>query len=255
MSDEYLSLSGKDPRATRPTFQVGNAVSTAFSTMFVNLVPFLTLAVLAYVPAILLTWYGVTQASTMKPGTPLWGYLALFFLALIVSTQLTTAFVTVAVFRSLRGRRVSLAECLTTGLRKTPVALGTALAVGLLAGLGFMLCIVPGVVVTLMYLVAVPVAIVENKGIRDAMERSKNLTEGNRWLLLAVQILTALATALPSNVGQLLLAQHPMIAVVWGTSCQVIGNTFQAVLVCVIYYQLRASVEDMELADLAAVFD
>src|SRR5262245_42682707 len=114
MSDEYLSLTGTDPVVTRPTFLVGNAFSVAWSTLTSNLLSFLTMATIAYLPVIVLT---VLLCDLNKLAAKMQQFDArtmihffALYLATIVAGYLTTAFVTVGVFRFLRGRRSSLGE-------------------------------------------------------------------------------------------------------------------------------------------------
>ncbi len=70
--------------------------------------------------------------------------------------------------------------------------IGLSLLVGLGVGFGFIALIVPGVLLALMWSLAVPVKILENKSATDAMSRSSDLTKGDRgrifviWLLFIV---------------------------------------------------------------------
>src|SRR5262245_6417478 len=172
MSDEYLSLSGADPRAVRPTFEFGKTLRTTFSTYFSNLVPILTLSLFAYLPVAVLGWY-LRDGIYVHPRPEVFFS---FLFATTVCAQFEVAFVTVAVFRILRGTEVRLWDCVKTGIRKAPVAFLTAIVVGSLTVLGFLLCLVPGFIVIAMFSVAIPVAIVENKWTFDSMWRSRELT-------------------------------------------------------------------------------
>jgi hypothetical protein len=251
MADEYLSLSGTDVRATRPSFEIGKVIKTTISTYFSNLVPILALSLVAYAPLIVF--------GTLK-GEDIWVVpdpviFLTFFLLIAIAAQLCTAFITVAVFRFLRGSKVSLRECFSTGFRKAPVAFLAAILVGLATMVGYLLCLIPGFIVQMMYAVAVPVTIVEGKGAIQAMARSKELTKGNRWIIFGTFLLTGLLTNLPAQIGAVLLQENLTAYVAWVLSWTVLGGTFQAVLVCVMYYHLREEHEDLDLADLAAVFD
>jgi len=69
---------------------------------------------------------------------------------------------------------------------------GLSLVVGIVVGLACLALIVPGVLLTLMWSLAVPAKVLENKGVTDAMSRSSDLTRGDRgrifviWLLFIV---------------------------------------------------------------------
>ena len=70
--------------------------------------------------------------------------------------------------------------------------IGMSILVGLGVGLGFVALIVPGIILAMMWSLAVPVKVLENKGATDAMTRSADLTKGDRgrifviWLLFVV---------------------------------------------------------------------
>jgi len=70
--------------------------------------------------------------------------------------------------------------------------IGLSMLVGLGVGFGLIALIVPGILLALMWSLAVPVKILENKGATDAMSRSSDLTKGDRgrifviWLLFIV---------------------------------------------------------------------
>lgn len=55
--------------------------------------------------------------------------------------------------------------------------------------LGFMLLVVPGIILSLMFAVATPVVVIENRGPFAALERSVRLTKGNRVLILFTMVL------------------------------------------------------------------
>jgi hypothetical protein len=57
---------------------------------------------------------------------------------------------------------------------------GLSLLVGLAAGLACLLLIVPGVILFIMWSLAVPAKVLENKGVTDAMSRSSDLAK-NDW--------------------------------------------------------------------------
>ena len=53
--------------------------------------------------------------------------------------------------------------------------------VGIILVVGFIALIVPGIIPAIMYSLAFPVLIIENKGVLDSMRRSRQLV-GHRWL-------------------------------------------------------------------------
>ena len=67
--------------------------------------------------------------------------------------------------------------------------IGVSMLVGLGVGAGLIALIVPGVLLALMWSLAVPVKVLENKGATDAMSRSADLTKGDRGRIFVVWLL------------------------------------------------------------------
>lgn len=83
--------------------------------------------------------------------------------------------------------------------------IGMSMLVGLGVGAGLIALIVPGVLLALMWSLAVPVKVLENKGATDAMSRSSDLTKGDRGRIFVVWILFIVL-----NVGISMLIQLPI---------------------------------------------
>jgi hypothetical protein len=56
-----------------------------------------------------------------------------------------------------------------------------SIVVGVIVGLGFIALIVPGIILTIMFSLALPVLLIENIGVLESMGRSRKLV-GQRWL-------------------------------------------------------------------------
>jgi hypothetical protein len=63
------------------------------------------------------------------------------------------------------------------------------IAIGLAIGIGFILLIVPGLILLSMWSLTIPVAVLENKGLSDSVNRSAELTKGERGRILLIYIL------------------------------------------------------------------
>jgi hypothetical protein len=75
---------------------------------------------------------------------------------------------------------------------RLPVLLAVAVAVGLLTAFGFVLFIIPGLILWLALLPAGPVAVMERLPFADSIKRAFLLSKGFRWRLLGVSSLSAL---------------------------------------------------------------
>lgn len=101
----------------------------------------------------------------------------------------------------LNGRRAPMREVLGVGLRKFLPLLGLGVCLGLAVGLGFLLLIVPGVLLILMWSVAAPALVVERTGVFGAFSRSAQLTKGNRWAVLGLGLLFWVASSIVGGVS------------------------------------------------------
>lgn len=63
------------------------------------------------------------------------------------------------------------------------------IAVTLAVGIGFVLLIIPAVILVTMWALTIPVAVLENKGLSDSVSRSAELTKGDRWRVLLICVL------------------------------------------------------------------
>jgi hypothetical protein len=70
--------------------------------------------------------------------------------------------------------------------------LGTTLLVGLVVGLGFIFCIVPGIVLFTLFAFVPMIMIVENLAGTDSMGRSKDLSAGHRGRIFGLAVLNVL---------------------------------------------------------------
>ena len=151
------------------------------------------------------------------------------------------------VVSTLRVAPPTLAETLQPALRKCPHVLVVHILVNVAAGLGSLLLLVPGIVLMLMFWVAVPATVVEG-GIVSAMRRSHELTRGHKWrvlgllaLLLAAFVAAGVAFATGAAMLATLLAQWWAFALV--QLFQVATYMVWGVVTAVSYYHLRTIAE------------
>lgn len=103
----------------------------------------------------------------------------------------------------LDGRTQRGGEHLRAGFRVIMPLLGLAIVMTFAVWVGMVLLIVPGVILALMWSVAAPALAIEREGVFAAMGRSRYLTKGFRWQILAVVALTFGIYLLFSAVSQL----------------------------------------------------
>jgi hypothetical protein len=83
--------------------------------------------------------------------------------------------------------------------------IGISFLVAFAAGVACLALIVPGVILFIMWSLAIPVKILENRGALDSMSRSSDLTKGSRWRIFVIGFLIILLT-----IGVSMLLQWPI---------------------------------------------
>lgn len=119
----------------------------------------------------------VALMRSLQPASAL-GLFNLLVLGLIAN-PLTNAAVTYAISEEYQGRKVGLKDALKRAFPLWLPLIWTAILVGLVTKLGLLMCLVPGVIFALFYLIANQVVVVEGQSGVEAMRRSWNLMNGN----------------------------------------------------------------------------
>jgi hypothetical protein len=135
--------------------------------------------------------------------TGIWS-LATLLLTLVVSAASQAATV-VAVSHVHLDRPATVVDSFSAVKGQIAGVIGLSILVGLGVGLGFLLLIVPGVLLALSWSLAVPAKVLEDKGATDAMSRSSELTKGNRGRIFVIWFLFLVA-----SIGINLLLQWPI---------------------------------------------
>ncbi|WP_294174336.1 hypothetical protein [uncultured Sphingomonas sp.] len=251
---------------------VGRVYARAFATIAHNPVATLGLALLlGALPGLLMTWLMQSTAQTdfaeRTPGYAI-GVGAIFLLSYVVTlilTALVQGSLTRATVAESEGRKASLGECLSAAL---PVALplvGLVIlwALGIIFAAFFLL--VPAVILMCMWAVAVPVMVDERVGIGTAFGRSRALTKGNRWRVLAVLLILLIGYFLLNAVAGLFLGaaavfgaeQGPSLTASFVVTNIITGTLFSALwgtLAPSMYVDLRDAKEGGSMGDLQQVF-
>ncbi len=182
----------------------------------------------------------------------------------VIGACVVQAMVVQATVADLGGRTTSLADGVRFGLRLVlPLfALSMVTSVGL--GIGFLLLLVPGLILMTLWAVAAPVLIIEQKGVFASLQRSRDLTRNHRWPIFGLIVVVILAYFLIFAVIGLIVALTGGGSVVEPTSTfgaigsgigSAIGSVVAAAGLASIYYELRSIKEGASPQELASVFD
>ncbi len=247
---------------------IGRVFQRAFSTISDNPLVVLGIAVVVGgLPSAIanLLIRGIVGAP--KPGIPdfsaIWGAILFNWTIAVVVGAIVQGALTRAAVANYEGHRASLGECLGAALRVLLPLVGVGLIFGFGVALGWILLIVPGIIIMVMWSVAGPAVVVEREGVMAALRRSQELTKGDRWkifalflVLLAIYVIlfgslvvfgltTMTATSAQSfGLGQVLLnvVTASVVNLLWGT------------IQPSIYLELRQEKEGGSLQNLEQVF-
>jgi hypothetical protein len=175
---------------------------------------------------------------------------------LIAASTLGQAVIICAAFQNMRRQgAVGLVESLNISLRQFWPLAGLIFW-NFVTFLGFALLILPGLLLSTIWFVGLPVCLAERLRPWASLRRSRELTMGHRWKLLALTLLLFTASLCGVFVEPWLFAAGGLVAgsvvkLMWSG----ILNAFNAVLLVVTYHDLRIAKEGTDIERLAVVFD
>jgi hypothetical protein len=189
---------------------IGRVFQRAFSTISHNPIVVLGLAlVLGALPSVLFSL--VTRpvmADAVANGRSLsamYGAMFVSWMVSIVLSAIVQGALTRATVAENEGNRASFGDCIAAGLRVLLPLIGVGLIFGFAMTIGFILLVVPGILVMVIWSVAAPALVVERDGILQSLSRSAELTKGSRWkifgLFLVLLVIYLLVFAVLGVVG------------------------------------------------------
>lgn len=250
--------------ATAGQFSVGGVLGTGFEVLSKNAVSFGMIALAVTLPSFIYQLINgatpVTTTTTTGDGglyverSILGGDALLAVLIELVLRQVAVGAISYGVFQELRGQRIALADGMRRAITLIFPIIGVAIVSGLAKLLGLILLIVPGLIVSVMLWVAVPVAVVERPGIMRSLSRSADLTKGNRWPVFGIILLIGIGSLVASFlVSQVFGATAPGAFVTWIVAAAI--SAFAASVIAVGYATLRQTKEGVGIEEIARVFD
>src|SRR5262245_24344715 len=169
-------------------FRVGRVISRSASVLSRHFLTFFIVTLIAHLPIDLLTSTRTTAPTDLDQALSLLvAWLAV--LALIALSTLGEAVILHGAFWDIRRGPVRLAESLSAVLRHVLPIGGLAFVSILSIQLGFILLIIPGLILCAMWFVAGAACVVERLGPWTSLRRSYELTKGHRWKLFGLVLL------------------------------------------------------------------
>jgi hypothetical protein len=259
-----------DTAAVSGKIDIGAIIKGTFASVGRNFAPFfLTSLILGGGPAGAMTIWQLSAnqgaTTSFDPETLVWA--PVFGLLMILTGTVLQGVLIHASVQDREGRPVLIGESLSVGLRAFLPLLGLGLLAIIAYGIGFVLLVIPGIMLLCAWCVAAPALLVEETGVIGAFKRSGALTRGNRWrifglgiVVIVIFVLMSIVLGLVSGiVGVVATAVESTIVVqAVAVASNIISQTVTTMLgvagIAVLYVELRRVREGGGSEKLAEVF-
>jgi len=168
------------------TIDVGDVLSTSVQVITKNLPAFLVISLVFMSPSVIFS----LATEFLKRSGSFSGFMMGMLLTIsgsvvaMILYRLAEGVIIYGAVEYLAGREQPFGVVMQRGLRRMVIRLVplivTALLTSFATGFGLLFCIVPGVILMVMFSVVAPIVVIEDIGPIEAIKRSIELTEGNR---------------------------------------------------------------------------
>ncbi|MDH5223719.1 MAG: hypothetical protein OEW46_02990 [Actinomycetota bacterium] len=255
-----------------PPRGVGEIMSTAFEIYKANAQNLVMIVAIVVVPLTFISAFiggvvfapdtetitilgeSVETVSTRAAGTAIIVALVTALIGVIISAVLQAAIMRGAAQGSI-GDAVDIDASYKWGFARFGSVILISILVGLAVAGGLILFIIPGLIFAVMFSVAIPALVVENRRGTDAMSRSWNLVKGHFWHAVGVIILAAIITAVVGGIIGAIggaISSNWFIGWIFQAIAQIITAPFAALVSVLLYLDLRARVEALTADGLRA---
>lgn len=241
-------------------FRVPEMLGDTLVVWFRRVGPLTAISLLNLVPAFFFSWCNEKAWNSELPDRAHWIVATVVFWVLSMAIGCACGgALNHQVLQALAGSPAPIGDSLLFGVRKLLRVFLVQLLFGLVLTVGFVLLIVPGIILACIFYLAIPVALSEPVGIVEAMNRSRLLTRNHRFRIFlgfcvaaipcgGVMIAAVLVTLAYFDRGSFLATAIPTL----------VNATVTPVFValpCVTYHLLRTRKEGGGAEVLAAMFE
>ncbi|MEM9966413.1 MAG: hypothetical protein AAGC58_13820 [Asticcacaulis sp.] len=248
------------------SFTIGNVFSRSFTLIGQNFALLLLTGLLTYAIPVGLSAAIFYTTSGLDVNNPqAWGGEQVMALGLFGILSMLFYFINMSVVTELTvTRAVNRPFDIGPALKRSLINIVPLFIVMILCGLaimlGFILLIIPGIIVSLALSVAIPAYVAESRtGIIDALKRSWELTKNHRWAILLIFILIGIFGAIFGGIIQavsmIFAAQSPALIIGLNSIIEGLYTLISTVFTVVIYVVLRESKEGNTSESTASVFE
>lgn len=248
-----------------PTLTAGTLLTRTLEVWWHNLGKLVLLSLVMFAPilVVMVALFGAAFAMGVMDGSqadparllPAFGAgLVAMVLVVLPLAMIMLGGINYGVIRWLAGQEAGVGDMLRQGARRVwGLVLAGLLVVLAILG-GYLLLIVPGIMIAVATCVALPAATVERVGAVDAFKRSLELTRGYRWPIFAAFLLLGLLNVAFSVVG-MIFNLIPFLGALVSLGLSLVTATMPYVMPAVAYHDLRVAKEGVDTSQLARVFE
>ena len=263
-----------------PDFTVGGAIRQTVDILKQHGGQLLALAVLLYalpvaiitaLPLLGLVPNTATMQASMRAGEApemssavtlmVYGFASM--IVVFVGSLLASAAEIWVAHEGLHGHPAAIGGATARSARVLFPGLGMSILYGFGVGLASILLLVPGIMLLVRWIVALPAVVIEREGVLGSLRRSRDLTDGHRWPILGFMLLLFLFSAvvfLVTRFGGAALAAAvggsggSTLAVVVGLVANAIASAVGGSATAALYFELRRASEGVLSLETAAAF-
>jgi len=234
---------------------IGSVFSRTWAVLFKRPFLFFGIGVVLYAILILIPIYGLPLINTdVEANTPLnFGFLSILFF--FVASLIVNIAVIYSTFGVIKNENFSLSKILARSLSRIGWLLILTILICLCVSLGFLLLIVPGIILSIMFSLSSPACIIERLGPISSMQRSASLTKGNRLIIFGIGLLIAIVSIAIAFATLYISTSitNPIISIIITDLPSLLIGFFGEVMIAVIYCELRSIKEGVPVESLTEI--
>lgn len=252
---------------------IGDILDATFRLYRARMASFATIALIAYIPlALYMLAVGLAfgtpeaypdafdfnspdpfaNAPAISTDMMLYSVGRLVFLWVVI--PLAQAALIFNISGAILGERITAGESYRRAAGRLWPLLGTQILVGLVVMLGLIMCVVPGVIFSLWFMVTAPIVVLERLWATKAMGRSRELMSGNLgkgFVLLLVVFLLTLVIGMGTGMALGAIRVHPFFGEAGALIVEALLLPVQTAPLILFYYELRVRKEAFDLQRLS----
>lgn len=241
-------------------YSLGQTIGQGFNLYFDNFIFLFVVSLITNLPIIFLTFIMqklVLAADSSSQAMVLGVTVVTVLLSMIIGVFISGIIIQV-ISKKYLNEKVSSQDYLKKIIPLVFPLIGLAFLQSIGVAAGFILLIVPGILLTLGWAVATQVLVVEKASIVKSLGRSWKLTKGKKGHILGLMLLTVIILFILQVIlgtAITLIEINPIITVIANNIAGIVVNPLMSCILVVLYFNLRVEKEGFNIEHLADQFN